>query len=210
VPEPDGGYLAADGGCLHWAVAGAGPAVVAIHGGSADLRLWESLVPALAMSYRVIRYDLRGLGRSEPPTAQYRMAGDVAAVLGHLGEASAALVGFSAEGAIAAEFTVRRDHPETADLCSTRWRLAITGGRAYSIRAPGRSRRGQSGHSPWRQSARRGSHGGLHLGGCTLTNLSPQDGQRGLCCVHDGWHVTASPATAAQRSLGRSVHKRGF
>jgi hypothetical protein len=33
-----------------------------------------------------------------------------------------------------------------------------------------------------------------------------QTGQRGLCCVHDGWHVTASPAIAAQRSLGRSAH----
>jgi pimeloyl-ACP methyl ester carboxylesterase len=86
VPEPDSGYLAADDGCLHWAVAGAGPVVVAIHGGSADLRMWESLVPALAESYRVIRYDLRGLGRSEPPAAPYRMAGDVAAVLDHLGE----------------------------------------------------------------------------------------------------------------------------
>jgi pimeloyl-ACP methyl ester carboxylesterase len=135
VPEPDSGYLAADDGCLHWAVAGAGPVVVAIHGGSADLRMWESLVPALAESYRVIRYDLRGLGRSEPPAAPYRMAGDVAAVLDHLGEASAALVGFSTGGAIAAEFTVRRDHPETADLCSTRWRLASTGSRAYSAGA---------------------------------------------------------------------------
>jgi hypothetical protein len=35
-------------------VAGAGPAVVAIHGGPAGLRISESLVPALAESYRVI------------------------------------------------------------------------------------------------------------------------------------------------------------
>ena len=93
-------------------MAGAGPAVVAIHGGPADLRMRESLVPALAESYRMIRYDLRGLGRSEPPTAPYRMAGDVAAVHDHLGEASTALVGFSTGGAIAAEFTVQRDPPK--------------------------------------------------------------------------------------------------
>lgn len=48
---------------LHWAVAGVGPAVVAIHDGLADLRMRERLVPALAESY-----DLRGLGCSEPPT----------------------------------------------------------------------------------------------------------------------------------------------
>ena len=51
MPEPDSGYLAAGGRRLYWAVAGAVPAVVAIHGGSAGLRMRESLVPALAESY---------------------------------------------------------------------------------------------------------------------------------------------------------------
>jgi len=49
-----------------------GPAVVLIHGHSADLRMWDEQVPALrAAGYRVIRYDVRGHGRSMAPPGGY-------------------------------------------------------------------------------------------------------------------------------------------
>ncbi len=49
-----------------------GPAVVLIHGHSVDLRLWDEQVPALsAAGYRVVRYDVRGHGRSMAPPTGY-------------------------------------------------------------------------------------------------------------------------------------------
>jgi pimeloyl-ACP methyl ester carboxylesterase len=69
---------------------------------------------ALVENYRVIRYDLRGLGQSAAPTAPYRMCDDVAAVLDHLGVDAAAVVGFSTGGAVAVDFTVRYPARATA------------------------------------------------------------------------------------------------
>lgn len=56
--------------------------------------MWDEQVAELAGSYQVIRYDLRGLGRSARPAGPYRMADDALAVLDHLGVAAAAVVGF--------------------------------------------------------------------------------------------------------------------
>jgi pimeloyl-ACP methyl ester carboxylesterase len=45
--------------------AGNGPVIVLIHGYGADLRLWDAPVgPLLEAGFRVIRYDVRGHGRS--------------------------------------------------------------------------------------------------------------------------------------------------
>lgn len=52
--------------------AGEGPAVVLIHGYGADLRLWDQQAPALVdAGFRVIRYDVRGHGRSLIPPDGY-------------------------------------------------------------------------------------------------------------------------------------------
>jgi 3-oxoadipate enol-lactonase len=101
------GDIEADGGRLHVEATGKGPAVVLLHGGSADSRMWQGQLAALAGHYRVIRYDLRGLGQSPPPAASYRMSDDLTAVLDHQGVDSAALVGFSTGGTIALEFAAR-------------------------------------------------------------------------------------------------------
>jgi 3-oxoadipate enol-lactonase len=108
------GHLMVPGGTLYWEVEGTGPAVVAIHGGSVDLRMWDGALATLTRSYRVIRYDLRGLGRSAPPASAYRMADDVGAILDHFGESSAAFIGFSTGAAIAVEFAVRYPQRVTA------------------------------------------------------------------------------------------------
>ncbi|MBO0880183.1 MAG: alpha/beta fold hydrolase, partial [Mycobacterium sp.] len=44
--------------------AGNRPAVVLVHGGLADRRMWDHQFRALAARYRVIRYDWRGYGES--------------------------------------------------------------------------------------------------------------------------------------------------
>ena len=50
---------------------GDGPAVVFVHGGLGDLRLWEPQARSLADRFRCIRYDLRFWGRSTAPAAEF-------------------------------------------------------------------------------------------------------------------------------------------
>ncbi|HEY3088071.1 MAG TPA: alpha/beta hydrolase [Jatrophihabitantaceae bacterium] len=86
---------------------GSGSAVLFIHGGATDSRLWDGQVSEFADDYRVITYDMRGFGRSPRPTHPYRMSDDAVAVLDHLGVTSAAVVGFSIGAQIALELAVR-------------------------------------------------------------------------------------------------------
>ena len=84
---------------------GAGSAVVLIHGHSTDLRLWDTQVgPLTDAGFRVVRYDVRGHGRSTVTERGYtweNYALDLRDLLDHLGIASASLVGLSMGGGIA-------------------------------------------------------------------------------------------------------------
>jgi 3-oxoadipate enol-lactonase len=93
---------------------GQGPAVVLIHGHSADLRLWHLQAPALVdAGYRVIRYDVRGHGRSTAPPSSYtwqNYALDLRDLLHRIDLARAHVVGLSMGGGIALQFAL--DFPE--------------------------------------------------------------------------------------------------
>jgi 3-oxoadipate enol-lactonase len=56
---------------------GEGPTIVLIHGGLVDRRLWDNQVAALAGDHQVIRYDLRGLGRSSVPEGPFSHLDDL-------------------------------------------------------------------------------------------------------------------------------------
>jgi len=93
---------------------GQGPAVVLVHGHSADLRLWDLQVPALVEAgYRVIRYDVRGHGRTTAPATGYtwqNYALDLRDLLASLSVETAHVVGLSMGGGIALQFAL--DFPE--------------------------------------------------------------------------------------------------
>src|SRR4030088_3025013 len=50
---------------------GSGEAIVLIHACSMDHRMWAQHIATLEKRIRVIRYDLRGHGESEGPSAPY-------------------------------------------------------------------------------------------------------------------------------------------
>jgi len=96
-----------DGGTLSYADDGSGRAVVLIHGFMLDHSIWDGIVPALTPRARVIRPDLRGLGRSSVTPGPYLMealAADVAALLDAKRINSATLVGHSLGGYVALAF----------------------------------------------------------------------------------------------------------
>lgn len=87
--------------------AGAGPAVVFLHGFTLDSRMWDDQFLPLAQHGRVIRYDLRGFGRSAVPKEEpYSHVEDLRALLDRLAIEQAALVGLSKGGAVALDFAL--------------------------------------------------------------------------------------------------------
>jgi 3-oxoadipate enol-lactonase len=103
-------HLLTNGIDTYFEARGEGPAVVLVHGHSADQAMWNYQVDDLvAAGFRVVRYDVRGHGRSSAPPAGYtwrNYARDLAALLDGLGIASAHLVGSSMGGAIALTFAL--------------------------------------------------------------------------------------------------------
>ncbi|WP_431896861.1 alpha/beta fold hydrolase [Nonomuraea sp. bgisy101] len=88
---------------LSYDEAGQGPAVILIHAGIADRRMWDHQFAALAASHRVIRYDWRGYGLSQDPGQDLCHHEDLLALMDGLGVERAALVGCSMGGAYAVE-----------------------------------------------------------------------------------------------------------
>jgi len=89
---------------------GEGPAVLFVHGGLGDLRLWEPQARALARQFRSIRYDLRFWGRSTGPPVAFSAVDDAVGVLDALGVERAALVGLSLGGGLALDVALA--HPD--------------------------------------------------------------------------------------------------
>jgi 3-oxoadipate enol-lactonase len=89
-------------------VAGEGTPVVLAHAGIADARMWDPLMPELTARRRVIRYDLRGYGRSVLPRGDFSHADDLAAVITALADEPVHLVGASLGGRVALDLTLAR------------------------------------------------------------------------------------------------------
>lgn len=102
---------------LHYQSAGRGRPVVLLHGFSLDLRMWEAQFETLAHHFRLIRYDLRGFGKSAVPAGQpYSHVDDLHALLAALDISQASLVGLSKGAAVAIDY--RLTHPaQVRSLC---------------------------------------------------------------------------------------------
>src|SRR5207247_10431549 len=59
------GYAEVDGGSLYYETSGEGPALVLIHAGFLDSRMWDNQFQLFSENYKVIRYDVRVFGRSD-------------------------------------------------------------------------------------------------------------------------------------------------
>jgi pimeloyl-ACP methyl ester carboxylesterase len=115
------GRIRVPAGELAYDVAGHGTALVLVHAGICDRRMWDGLWPAAAERYRVVRFDLRGFGESSVPAAQWSPHDDVIAVLDQLEIERAVLCGVSYGGSI--ELDVALAHPDRVRalvlVCST-------------------------------------------------------------------------------------------
>ncbi len=108
-------YETIGGHRIRYVRAGAGPAVVLVHGFGSSLYTWKDVIPALAAGHDVVALDLPGFGQSDQP-ADLSFEDFPRAVLGlmdRLGIERAALVGNSMGGATVA--VVAAERPERVD-----------------------------------------------------------------------------------------------
>jgi pimeloyl-ACP methyl ester carboxylesterase len=109
-------YFVNGGSSLYYEEAGAGRACVLIHANMLDCRMWDFNFLPLASGARVIRYDMRGFGKSAPSDGRMGAAvADLRGLLDYLSVEKAVICGTSMGGVVATHFALL--HPErTAGL----------------------------------------------------------------------------------------------
>ena len=111
------GFAAVNGTRLWYEAVGDGLPLVLIHGSPLDATMWDEQMAAFAACHLVIRYDVRGFGRSDAPTdTPYRHEDDLAALLDYLGLERAAILGLSFGGRLAVDFALAYPERVTALL----------------------------------------------------------------------------------------------
>ena len=103
--------IATNGIHLNVATAGAGPAIVVLHGFPHTWQLWSEIIGPLSTHHRVIAPDLRGFGASTRASDGYdagTLADDINGILDALAEPTAAVVAIDAGTPVAVLLALRR------------------------------------------------------------------------------------------------------
>jgi pimeloyl-ACP methyl ester carboxylesterase len=109
-PQTKSGFVSSGNASLYYETAGQGLPLVMIHAGVADSRQWNNEFAFFAQNYQVVRYDMRGYGKSEPVDGEFNPMDDLIAILDALGfHEHIVLMGCSMGGGLAMDFTLT--HP---------------------------------------------------------------------------------------------------
>jgi pimeloyl-ACP methyl ester carboxylesterase len=104
----DSGYVDVPNGKLYFESAGSGAeTIVFIHDGLVHHEIWDNQFDTFAENYKVVRYDRRGYGRSPKPETRYSNIEDLNNVFSYLKIDKAILIGMSAGGGLAIDFTLK-------------------------------------------------------------------------------------------------------
>ena len=108
-----GRYAQVNGINLYYETHGSGHPLILLHGGLGSGEMFGPTLPALADHHQVILVDLQGHGRTadiDRPIDIRLMAGDVAALIDHLGLREPDVVGYSLGGGVALQVAIQ--YPE--------------------------------------------------------------------------------------------------
>ena len=101
------GFVQIDQAQLYYETAGQGIPLVMIHAGVADSRQWSNEFAFFARSHQVVRYDMRGYGKSEPVDGEFNHMEDLVAILNTLGLLEPVVImGCSMGGGLAMDFAL--------------------------------------------------------------------------------------------------------
>jgi pimeloyl-ACP methyl ester carboxylesterase len=107
------GWVHVEAGRLWYERAGEGFPVVLVHPGLWDARIWDDQFETFSRQHDVIRYDLRGYGRSDRAMSPYSELRDLRYLLGELRIDRCAVVGCGSGGQLALDFALA--HPDVAE-----------------------------------------------------------------------------------------------
>jgi len=93
----DSGYAQVNNTKLYYEIAGSGVPLVLVHGSFGDRRFWDFQFAELAKKFKVVRYDIRGYGKSAWPDTNelYRDVDDLKALMDFLNIDKAHVCGLS-------------------------------------------------------------------------------------------------------------------
>lgn len=106
----ENGFAEIGGGKIYYEITGDPKdfPVVLIHAGFLDRRMWDEQFNSFAAEgFRVIRYDMRGLGKSDKPQSKYDNAADLMELLDRVGwNEKSCIIGVSNGGSAAIDFAI--------------------------------------------------------------------------------------------------------
>jgi len=107
----EAGYKEISGSKIYYETTGSGDPMIFLHADTLDSRQWEEQFKYFSRKYQVIRYDMRGFGRSDIPTNEpYSFSEDLNQLMKALSLQKAHLVGLSLGGAEILNFALA--HPQ--------------------------------------------------------------------------------------------------
>lgn len=107
TPETKSGFVRNDNAEIYYETAGKGMPLVMIHAGVADSRQWNNEFDYFSQSNQVIRYDMRGYGKSEPAEGEFSHMSDLVSLLDALGvHEHLVIMGCSMGGGLAMDFAL--------------------------------------------------------------------------------------------------------
>jgi pimeloyl-ACP methyl ester carboxylesterase len=109
----NGSYASVNGLQLYYEIHGAGEPLILLHGGLGAIQMFGEVLPSLAQNRRVVAVDLQAHGRTadiDRPLSFELMAGDIVALIKHLGIEEADVMGYSLGGGVALRTAI--GHPE--------------------------------------------------------------------------------------------------
>ena len=107
TPQTKSGLANIDSAQIYYETAGKGMPLVMIHAGVADSRQWNNEFAFFAQNYQVIRYDMRGYGKSEPVDGEFSHMSDLISLLDTLElHEPLVMMGCSMGGGLAMDFAL--------------------------------------------------------------------------------------------------------
>lgn len=122
--QVEDGYADNNGVKIHYVTMGSGPLLIMIHGFPEFWYSWRNQMPALAAQFKVVAVDLRGYNLSDKPKgvenySTRHLVSDIVAVVEHLGEEKAVIVGHDWGGMISWALAMfRPDLVERLIICN--------------------------------------------------------------------------------------------
>jgi 3-oxoadipate enol-lactonase len=166
------------------------PAVVLHHPLATNLSFWDEATAALNTTYRVIRFDARGHGKTEATVGRYdfkTLAQDVVSLMDHVGVKKAQFVGLSMGGMVAqalglhhparfSSLSIVSSSSKTAEAMRHLW-----SDRVVVARETGMASQVEPAMQRWLAAANRTGRPDLMARCATMITSTPLEGYAGWC-----------------------------